>query len=68
MYEKLKIKLQKLINKNKKTTKYEEILLKFNIKLEKLKIKDDSISREEVEIVKKLIQKIENKIQVEGKR
>ena len=68
MYEKLKIKLQKLINKNKKTTKYEEILLKFNIKLEKLKIKDDSISKEEVEIVKKLIQKIENKIQVEGKR
>ena len=68
MYEKLKIKLQKLINKNKKTTKYEEILLKFNIKLEKLKIKDDSNSKEEVEIVKKLIQKIENKIQVEEKR
>lgn len=68
MYKELKEKLTKLIPKNTKTSKYKKILQNFKIKLKKLKSKDDSLSKEEVEILKKLIQRVENKIQIEEKK
>jgi hypothetical protein len=62
MYNKLKTKLNKLIPHNPKTSKDEEILMNFNIRLKNLKTKEDNDSKEEAQIVKKLIQRIENKM------
>jgi hypothetical protein len=62
MYNKIKAKLNKLIPHNTKTTKDEEILMSFNIRLNNLKTKEDSDSKEEAQIVKKLIHRIENKM------
>ncbi len=67
MYKELKAKIKELIPKNRKTTRYEKILLCFDTKLENLKTKDDIVSKEELEIVKRLIQKIEMKIKIEEK-
>jgi len=59
-----KEKLNKLISKNAKKTKYQEILVKFNKKLKKLKTKNDIDSKEEVKILKKLIKNIEDQIKL----
>ena len=63
MYKELKVKIEKLISKDIKSTKYNELLLCFNSKLKKLETKEDIASKEEVEVVKRIIQRIERKIQ-----
>lgn len=62
MYKKLKEKLSKLFKRESKLEHYEKFLIKLEIKKNSLVHKDDEESRESINVINKLIEKLEKKI------